>query len=273
MIQHKELLINKNQKLLYAWFSAMHTRVDLVLLSNNSATDLMTIAAEINAIIGRMEKTGNKFDAESEIAHVNNAACDIPQQISAALFQMLTDCMQYHHDTYGHFDITVNSDNGFKNGMSEILLNKHLSTIKLQHPDVKLDLSGFLKGYVLKEIKDYLGKKGIENALVNLGNSSILAIGNHPNGKGWKINLTENPSEEIELFNECLTTSGNEEHTKWPVRNPKTGEAFTSGKIISVKTADPAHGEVLTKALFMATENEKQVLLNQFNATIVYSNK
>jgi len=109
--------------------------------------------------------------------------------------------------------------------------------------------------------------------LVNLGNSSILAMGNHPNGKGWKVNLTENPSEEIELLNECLTTSGNKENANWPVRNPQTGEIAVAEKLISVKTKDPAHGEVLTKALFMATEEENQVLLNQFNASIVYSNK
>ena len=273
MIQSKELLINKNQKLLYAWFSAMFTRVDLVMMTDNSSTDLLKIAEEISSIIIKTENTGNKFDEASELAHVNHSAYDFPQQISTELFQMLMDCAQYHHDSYGHFDITVNSKNGFTQGMLNLVFNKQSQTIKFSHPVVQLDLSGFIKGYVLNDIKVYLNKKGIENALVNLGNSSILAMGNHPNGKGWKISLTENPMEDIELYNECLTTSGNKEQTKWPVRNPKTGKELAAGKLISVKTEDPAHGEVLTKALFMATENEKQVLLKHFNATIVYSNK
>ncbi len=59
------------------------------------------------------------------------------------------------------------------------------------------------KGYALETIKSILNECVIENALINMGNSSVLALGNHPVGTGWKVN-------NILLHNECLTTSGND---------------------------------------------------------------
>lgn len=49
-----------------------------------------------------------------------------------------------------------------------------------------------------------------------MGNSSILALGNHPVGSGWKIN-------DILLHNECLTTSGNDSPSRRHIVSPQNG--------------------------------------------------
>lgn len=52
-----------------------------------------------------------------------------------------------------------------------------------------INLSGFLKGYALEKIRELLQQYEIENALVNMGNSSVLALGHHPLADGWKVNF------------------------------------------------------------------------------------
>jgi thiamine biosynthesis lipoprotein len=96
---------------------------------------------------------------------------------------------------------------------------------------------------------------------------SILAIGNHPHGKGWKISSPETHlTNDVLLFNECLTTSGNRNHPKWPIVNPKTGECQTKRESVSVVTDDPAVGEVLSTTLYVMESNLKGMLLKQLDA-------
>jgi thiamine biosynthesis lipoprotein len=55
----------------------------------------------------------------------------------------------------------------------------------------KFDLGGIGKGYALDEISDYLVETGISHALVNLGESSILAAGRNRAGNLWSIGIRD----------------------------------------------------------------------------------
>jgi len=266
----KELQIDDERKLLYAWFPAMFTRVDIALITEMSSEENARILKDIQKIIDKTERTGNRFDEESELAFVNNAAFHEPVEVSDMLFNLIETCVDYHKQTFGLFDITINSRNGFKEGISNIVLDKEKQRVQFLHPDLMLDLSGFLKGFVLLEIRSFLQNKGIKNALINLGNSSILAMGNHPFGEGWKVSVADSVvAHEIVLLNQCLTSSGNKETTKWPVIHPQTGKLQVSSENLSVITKDPALGEVLSTALYLANEAESRCILNKFDAEII----
>jgi len=266
----KELQIDDERKLVYAWFPAMFTRVDLALIIDKSSEESTELIRDIQKIIDKTERTGNRFDEESEIAFLNNAAFNQPVEVSEKLFKIIESCQDYHKLTFGLFDITINSVNGYKHGMSNIILDKVKQSVQFLHADILIDLSGFLKGFVLLEIRSYLLKKGIENALINLGNSSILAMGNHPYGNGWKVSIAESTdNQEIVLLNQCLTSSGNKRITDWPVIHPKTGTMHESSENISVITNDPALGEVLSTALFLANDEEKIQILSGQDAQII----
>lgn len=110
-------------------------------------------------------------------------------------------------------------------------------------PGITINLSGFLKGYALETIRDILHSCSIENALINMGNSSVLALGNHPAGTGWKVNFgnqseTEKTgeSQSILLYNECLTTSGNESEGRRHIISPQNGNFVEGLRQIAVVT-------------------------------------
>lgn len=266
-MQYKQQLLENAGKLLYVWFEAMHTRFDLVILADQNRNDLLEICNEIEQCVQISEKIANRFNPESELSYINRNAVDGDTGISPELCTILTDCLKYNELTNGYFDISVYSENGFRNRNVPYLINQEKKTICFSHNKIQLDLSGFIKGYALGKVAEILENNKIDNALLNFGNSSILAKGNHPFGTGWKINTAVSKSERI-LLNECMTTSGNSEKTKWPIINPENGEIKT-GSTVSVITKSPAEGEVLSKAAYLAPENELKMILKCFNAEIV----
>lgn len=266
-MQYTQTVLSDKRKLFYAWFSAMFTRVDVLIYADDFREDLVDIAEKIENEILRIESFANRFDDKSELSCINSNAYANEYPVSVELFRIITECLLYNSKTGGCFDITINSLNAFRLGIENICLNSKQHSIKFRHSDVKLDLSGFIKGYSLRSVQEILKNECINNALINVGNSSILAIGNHPHGKGWKICPPGlNTTNDCVLFNECLTTSGNVSQTTWPTLNPLTGEIITKSQSVSVVTRDPAIGEALSTALYVVSNNEKEMILNQFDA-------
>jgi len=263
-MQYSQKLFNDNEKLLYAWFPAMFTRVDVLISSESSVVDLVSVAEQIKYELGRIEAFANRFDENSELSLINKNAYLNELTVSEELFNIIDECLLYLKKTLGYFDITVNSTNGYKNGAANIYMDTENLTIKFLHSDVRLDLSGYIKGYALRAVHKLLINENINNALINVGNSSILALGNHPCGDGWKISFPDFKTiNECVLHDECLTTSGNKEQTRWPILQPQTGQPIEKKQQTSVITDDPASGEVLSIALYVAKNYEKELILNQ----------
>lgn len=239
----------------------------MIFCTNASRTDLKDIALNISNQIAGIEAFANRFDEKSELSKLNANAYKNEVPVSEELFRIIAGCQEYNKQTSGYFDITVNSLNGFRGGAAAVQLNAEKQSIRFLHPDVLLDLSGFIKGYALRAVRLTLEKENINNALISMGNSSVLAIGNHPFGKGWKVGQPEaDTNTGCVLYNECLTTSGNKAYTTWPVMDPLSGKAVETKMAVSVITDDPAVGEVLSTALYVAEDDQKAVLLKKFNA-------
>ena len=269
-MQYSQKLFNDNKKLLYAWFSAMFTRVDVLISAEDTRDDLVFIAEQIKNEIERVEIFANRFDENSEISQINSTAYLETRKVSAELVAIIDECLLYNKKTLGYFDITVNSVNGYKDGKDAIVIDSDKQTIRFQHPDVRLDLSGYIKGYALRAVRKLLEKENIHNALINVGNSSILALGNHPCGDGWKISFPDlNTTTECVLHDECLTTSGNKEQTQWPILLPNTGQKIVKKQPFSVITDDPATGEALSIALYIANKEEEKLILTQLKGRAI----
>lgn len=266
-MQYSEKILAGGKQLFYAWFSAMFSRVDLVLFSEESRTDLKEISQSIKDQIDEVEALANRFNPESELSKLNAHAFDNEVIVSSELYQIIVECLEFNKQTSGYFDITVNSLNGLRAGAAAIQLQSERLSIRFLHPDLLIDFSGFIKGYALRSIRRVLNKNGIKHALISLGNSSVMAVGNHPFGKGWKVNHPDAVKQEgCVLIDQCLTTSGNKAEAKWPVIHPVSGEAVEVKPAVSVITDDPAIGEVLSTALYVAESDEKNVLLERFSA-------
>lgn len=254
----------------YAWFACMHTRADIILCREEA--EGVRIAEAVRNKLRTLEAAGNFYHPASELSAVNNARCGVPTVIGADLFRMLGQCIAYNRHTGGYFDISVNSVN-YAPGMLEcVRLHEENSSVTLGREGIRLDLSGFIKGYALDAVRALLEAEGVTDALVNLGNSSVLALGNHPAGDGWRIGIDFPPGagdkKEIVLKNECLTTSGNHTAGRRHIRSPYTGEYVTGIKGVSVVTAGAAEGEALSTALFAAPPDKRSGIAGHFEATI-----
>ena len=225
----------------YAWFTALHTRVDVLLQAPLTEDAFQTVEDTIRAELSSVEKMGNRFDPDSELSRAVRAASAAPFPLSPPLFSLLSRCLQAHRETGGLFDITVNSPDfrpGLINELELVPFPNNPGGTMIIHgaSSLLLDLSGILKGYALERLRPLLASHGITDALVSLGNSSILSLGNNP---------SDIPP------GHCLTTSGNASSTRRHIRNPLTGEFVTGQRTVSVITADGIEGEILATTRFI----------------------
>ena len=267
-MQFKQLNYSPTKKLFYAWFEAMFTRIDIAISVAIDRTDLINIISEIELKIKKYEQIANRFDPTSELSFVNNKAFENKIAISAELYEILNDCKYHSAETLGYFDISVYSKPRKTNFEPPFYLDPSTKTIQFSDKGVFLDLSGFLKGFVLKKIIEIIENKEIEDILINVGNSSIYAKGNHPFGIGWKIQIPETQKECV-LQNECLTTSGNTSKTKWNIINPLTLEKEPNKKSVSLITKLPDEGEVISKVAYIAPELLLESILTKYKARLL----
>lgn len=257
----------------YAWFACMHSRIDIA-LSNIKEEVGRQIAEDIYKRLYELEKIGNFYDPLSELSVLNNSKSGIPMTVSSDLFSMIEMSIRYNKKTNGYFDISIDSDNYSTETIKEMSLSEKDSTVNLNREGMRLNLSGFIKGYGLDEVKKILEEERIDNALINIGNSSVLAMGNHPFGEGWIVGIDfptiSGNKEEIVLKNKCLTTSGNQTAQRKHIKSPYTGELIEGVKGVSVVTDSAAEGEALSTALFAAGTKERDEILQHFEATIYH---
>ncbi len=266
-IQHLYKQISTENSVFYAWFEAMHTRIDIA-LCNMDEENATSLTEEIYTEIKRIEQMSDRFNLQSELSQVNRLAALNPYKISDELYSILEKCIDYRELTLGAFDITIQSFNDYRQGINDIILDSETKTVFFNNPNVQLDLNGFVKGYALDEAKSLLKINNCNNALVNFGNSSILALGNHPNGKGWKVNLPESVNEYINLQDQCLTNSGNsKKHLH--IINPQTGEYGKPTSILSVITDNASNGEVLSTSLCVCEPELKDIICVRLNGMVV----
>ena len=232
----------------------------------------------------RLDEMLSNYKPASELSLVNRTAADGPVRISAELFQLLADCVEYSRESEGAFDITVGplmkvwgfyKGSGHlphraevwgalnRIGYKNILLDKTNQTVRFAKPGIELDPGGIGKGYAVDRMAQILKDDGVLQALISGGGSSIYAIGAPPHEKGWKLDIKnpKNPSESIEtvfLKDESMSTSGNYEKFFYAegrmyshIMDPRTGypaQGMLSTSVIAPRTLD---SEAWTKPYYI----------------------
>lgn len=132
-----------------------------------------------------------------------------------------------------------------------------------------------MKGYALESIRELLQLYGIEDALVNMGNSSILALGHHPLATGWRIGFEQGfvsnkgEKQEVLLKNECLTVSGNDSLERKHIIAPYSGKLIEGKWMVAVVTESGAVGEILSTAWFAADTYQQKLLEMEFHPRLI----
>lgn len=269
----------------------MGTRFDMVLcgIEKDSAEEIFN---RINNEVLRLEKKLSYFDQDSIVHHLNATAHLHPVDVDNEIWDVLIRCKQYNELCQGCFDITIRplikywtSDKQTSNpdeftqiqkssGMDKIIFDHGNRTIFFQNGTLEIDLGGFGKGFALEKVKGILVDSDLSGAFVSFGESSILALGNHPHGGGWKTGILDLFDKNKILYtyhlkDESLSISANYTPDSGDPRSehiiqPISGHPLRDPELVSVSTTGPLDAEVLSTALLVADLPTKQKIIENF---------
>lgn len=129
----------------------------------------------------------------------------------------------------------------------------------------QLDLGAVAKGYAGDRAAELLKDAGVTSALLNLGSSTIRAIGSKPDGSPWRIAL-QDPNDTsayagvVSVTDLSIDTSGGYERyfegddgeIYWHILDPGTGYPAKNGLIsVTVLSGSALTGDGLSTALFV----------------------
>jgi thiamine biosynthesis lipoprotein len=221
----------------------------------------------------RLEASLTVFRDSSDLVRVNRTAATTPAEVDEQLFDLLRLCGLLSAQTGGAFDITstplsrcwgfLYRDGRLPSeaeidqarrvvGMHRIELDPRSRTVRFRVPGMELNLGSIGKGYALDCMAALLERRGVRNALLSAGGSSIVAIGGARSG--WPIDLrsplvTRDRLARVRLTGGALATSGAGE--QFVIVN---GERY--GHVLDPRTGWPARGvlsaTVITKAAAVA---------------------
>jgi FAD:protein FMN transferase len=234
--------------------------------------------------IRRLDDLLSNYKPRSEWSMVNREAGTRAVRVSPELFGLVEACLRYSQLSDGAFDITVGPlvrTWGFfkgtgrlphraeirtalaKVGYRNVILNRDNLTIQFAKPGIEIDPGGIGKGYAVDRIVEVLKGRGITDALVSAGGSSMYGLGAPPNEKGWRVKIRhpKNPDAsvgELTLHDSSMATSGTSEKffvsggkLYSHIFDPRTGYPATGMFSVSVLAPKAIDSEAWTKPMFI----------------------
>jgi thiamine biosynthesis lipoprotein len=176
----------------------------------------------------------------------------------------------------GYFDVTVQSRYESNPPAIPYRLDKETNSITFSNGNTQIDLGGIAKGFVLEKIKQILLSNSTGQALVNFGNSSVLAVSTHPYGHYWPVaveHVTQSGMAacNFELADNALSVSGLTPRQESHIKNPLTNEYVAKEELIAVKGTSPVTAEALSTALYAAPDNERSHILSNYENYKAYT--
>jgi len=234
--------------------------------------------------IDRVDRLMSHYRRDSPLSQLNREAANGPVRVEPELLDFLAECLRWSRESQGAFDVTVGPlmkawgffrDEGRVPGEGELAralavvgyrhveLDRAAGTVRFDRPGVELDLGGIGKGYAVDRAASLLRRRGIASALVNLGGSSVYALGAPPGRKAWEIGI-QDPTEPaktaltVPLRDRALSVSGGYQRsfeqdgiTYAHVMDPRTGQPVQGLLSVAVLTATATDGDALDNVFFV----------------------
>ena len=135
--------------------------------------------------------------------------------------------------------------------------------ITLPSDDIQFDVGAIAKGYIADRMKDFLVKKGVNSAIINLG-GNVLCIGSKPDGTPFKIGIQKpfadrNETEAVMditgksvvssgIYERCFKQNGKLYHH---ILNPKTGYPYDNSLVsVTIISDQSVDGDALSTTCF-----------------------
>lgn len=241
-----------------------------------------TALSDISSMISQLDAHLSVTNSESEIYRLNHAEGQ-PVSLSDTTADLLKKALALGGTTNGALQLTsypLSLAWGFTTGDYQIPDEKTIDSILPLVDDsavtlsgntaslpsgAQLDLGAVAKGYAGDQAAEILQNSGVTSALLNLGSSTIRAIGAKPDGSPWRIAI-QDPIDSsayagvVSATDLAIDTSGGYERyfegddgeIYWHILNPHTGYPAKSGLISVTVLSDSAlTGDGLSTALFV----------------------
>lgn len=135
--------------------------------------------------------------------------------------------------------------------------------ITLPSDDIQFDVGAIAKGYIADRLKDFLVKKGVKSAIINLG-GNVLCIGSKPDGTPFKVGIQKpfadrNETEAVMditgksvvssgIYERCFKQNGKLYHH---ILNPKTGYPYDNSLVsVTIISDQSVDGDALSTTCF-----------------------
>lgn len=215
----------------------MDTVATLTAYGDNADTAIAAASRRLQEISALVDAN----DKNSDVSRLNAAAGREAVKLNGEVYRMLEVSQEYSRLTHGAWDATVMPlselwrQNFTKQripspseiaaaqklvGWEKLILNEVTQSAYLSEPGMAVDLGGLVKGYALDEVRRIFDEYGVKSVLINLGSSSICAIGRN-NGKEWRVGIrnprpksaenTDDVLTAVSLSDASLSTSGDYE--------------------------------------------------------------
>lgn len=258
-----------------------------VLLTLNGDRRIEPLA---DAAIERLRAAERRFSANdpaADLMQINAAAGIRPVVAAPDLYRLIKLALHYSRYPGGNLNVAIGPlvkrwHIGFQDARvptesevqsalaltdpHEVVLDDHDRTVYLQRRGMELDLGAVAKGFIGDELADWLRGRGVKSALINLGGSTIIALGgNSARDDGyWHVGIQDpttpgaDYSRVVPLRDQALTTSGVAERqlrqngrTYHHILNPATGYPEATDLVsLTLQSPTGVTGEIWTTLLF-----------------------
>lgn len=243
----------------------------------------------------------------SDVYNIKESAGKHPVSVSSITNRVLNDSIDYSELTNGLFDITagplidlwaidppyghVPSQNELDNALPLIDYRKirflESNQIMLEDEGMIINLGAIAKGSIADEVKGFLVRKGIKNAMINLG-GNVLLIGSKLDGSDFKIGI-QDPNDDrgvylmsVRISDQAIVSSGDYERyfmyegkAYHHILNPQTGyPSETNIKQVSIVAPSSQMADGLsTSVLLLGLENGIKLIESIDNTEAIFITK
>lgn len=219
-------------------------------------------AAEIFRQFDRLENLLSKYNAGSDVGQINLLSAGKSVRVGFEVIECLEAAVWAHQVTDGLFDPTLGS------GFQWLEIDPENFTVGWSAEGKgSIDLGGVAKGYALDNVTELLDDWSIEEALLNAGGSTALALGRQWNlgvGGPWgeKAGMSE-----VKLKDKALSGSGTEVKGQHII-NPKSGKPAKRNLAAWAIHPSAAKADALSTAFMMMAPDKIEKLVKDYPETV-----
>ena len=166
-------------------------------------------------------------------------------------------------------------------GYQHIQFDSNKQAIRLNRPDMRLDVGGIGQGFAIDEALLVIRQFPVQAALLDIG-GDILAYNTPPQQSGWRIDVGSGKSGDtdtltVNLLNAAITTSGdtyrflNYRGRRYShIMNPRSGLGLRHFVRATVMAPEGYQADALTKVFSVAGWQKSRRLLRRFPGAELY---